>query len=88
MWQKVLGGGSRCVGRMGVGWGVWSWAIIGVDRMQGGEGFTCVLFKGIGKILGWGLIRGINGSVWFVKMVWGVGEWCVVCTGKGWRMGM
>jgi hypothetical protein len=21
--------------------------------------------------------------VWFVKMIWGVGEWCMFCIGKG-----
>jgi hypothetical protein len=29
---------------------------IGVDKMEGGKGPTCILFKGIGKMLGWGSI--------------------------------
>ncbi len=28
---------------------------------------------------GWGLV--VDGA-WVVKMVWGVGGWCVVCIGK------
>jgi len=54
--QEVINGGYRRVGRMGVGWGVWSWAIIRVVKVERGESFTCVLFKGIGKMLGWGSI--------------------------------
>lgn len=23
------------------------------------------------------------GGMWFVKMVWGIGEWCVLYIGKG-----
>ncbi len=58
------------------------------NKMERGESLTCVLFIGIGKILGWGCTftqraRGRQGElldgVWFVKMVWGVGGWCVVC---------
>ncbi len=51
MGQKALGGGYRHVKRVGVGRGVLSWAIIGVDIMEGGKGPTCVLFKGIRKVL-------------------------------------
>jgi len=59
---------------MGVGWGVWSWATIGANRVERGKGPTCVLFKGIMKMLGWGftfmkgwgLIKGANG-------------WCMIC---------
>ncbi len=78
MGQEALGGGYKHVGRMGVGWRVWSWAIIGVNKVKGGEGFTCVLFKGNGKMLGWGsiatrkgwgLVSGVSGGVWFIKMV-------------------
>jgi hypothetical protein len=63
-----------------------------VDKMEGGEGFICVLFKRIGKVLGqgsivtrkgWRSIRGISGGVWFVKMIWGLGEGCMICIGKG-----
>jgi len=54
--QKAISGGYRRVGRMGVGRGVWSWAIIRVVRVERGESFTCVLFKVIGKNLGWGSI--------------------------------
>ncbi len=54
MGQKALGGGCKYVGRMGVGWRLWSWANIGTDRMEKGKGFTCALFRGIEKVLGWG----------------------------------
>ncbi len=29
------------------------------------------------------MIGGASDGVWFVKMVWGVGGWCVVCIRKG-----
>jgi len=28
------------------------------------------------------------GGTWFVKMVWGVGGWCVICIGKRVEMGL
>ncbi len=28
------------------------------------------------------------GSTWFIKMVWGVGEWCMVCIGNGVETGV
>jgi len=28
------------------------------------------------------------GGVWFVKMQWGVGGWCIVCIGKGVEIGV
>jgi len=52
--QEALGGGCGCVGEMGVGWGVWSWTNVGVDRMEGGKGPTCALSRGFKKVLVWG----------------------------------
>jgi len=52
--QEVIVGGYKHVGRMGLHWGVLSWAIIRVDVMEGGKGLTCALISGIGKVLGWG----------------------------------
>jgi hypothetical protein len=48
--QESLGGGCRHVRDMGVGWGVWSWIIVGADRVKRGKGPKCALFKGIGKV--------------------------------------
>jgi hypothetical protein len=28
------------------------------------------------------------GGVWYVKMQWGVGGWCMVCIGKGVKIGI
>ncbi len=50
MKQEVLSGGHKHVGGMGVGWVL----IMGNYRVEGGKGLTCVLFKRIGKLLGWG----------------------------------
>ncbi len=53
--------------------------------MEGGKGLTCALFKGIGKMLCRGSIftqKDGGTSGWFVKMIWGVGGWCVVYIGK------
>jgi len=44
--QEALGGCCKRVGRVGVGWGV--------NKVEGGKGFTCALFRDIGKLLGWG----------------------------------
>jgi hypothetical protein len=34
---------------MGVGCGVWSWAIIGVGVIDGGKGPLCAYWQGLGK---------------------------------------
>ncbi len=34
MGQEALRGGCGHVGEMGVGWGLWSWIIVRVDRAQ------------------------------------------------------
>ncbi len=34
IYSSVLGGGYKCVEKMGVGWGVWSKATIKVDKMK------------------------------------------------------
>jgi len=47
--SSFLGEGYECVEDMGVGWGVWSKAIIGVDRMKGKKGPTFIISKGLGK---------------------------------------
>jgi hypothetical protein len=47
------GEGRKCAKEMGVGWGVWSWAIIGANRVEGGKGFACALSKGFNKMPGW-----------------------------------
>jgi hypothetical protein len=49
--QEVHSRGYKHVERMGVGWGLWSWATIKADRMEKGKGPTCALFKGIEKML-------------------------------------
>jgi hypothetical protein len=46
--------------------------IIGVDIMEGRKGLTCALFKGIGKVLGWG-------STFTLRITVGRGNWWVVC---------
>jgi hypothetical protein len=51
--QKALGEGCECVGEMGVGWGVWSWTIVWVDRVKKRKGPTCALSKGVSKVHGW-----------------------------------
>jgi len=60
--------------------------------MKGGEGSTCVLLKGIEKMLGWGFTFtpkvGVDrGHHWVVcgllKWYWGVGGCCVICIGWG-----
>jgi len=50
-------GGAICEhdGKMGIGWGGWSWAIAGAN-IVGGKGFTCALSRGFnGKMLNWDL---------------------------------
>jgi hypothetical protein len=51
-WTPIGGArGSRCVGMMGVGWGVWSWAIIGVDKVEGEKFQYMYYLEGLGKCL-------------------------------------
>jgi hypothetical protein len=52
--QEALGGGFKHAGKIGGGWGLYSWATLGVGRVEGGKGPTCALFKRIGKVLCWG----------------------------------
>jgi hypothetical protein len=53
MGQKTLSGSCKCVEEVRVGWGVWLWAIMGVERVEGGKGPTCAWFKGFRKVWGW-----------------------------------
>jgi hypothetical protein len=48
--RLTLGEGYEHVEEMGVGWGVWSWATIGVNIMEGGKGPTFTWSKGFGKM--------------------------------------
>jgi hypothetical protein len=50
MGQETLGASYKHVEEMVIGWGVWSWATIGVDRVEGGKGSTYVSSKGFGKM--------------------------------------
>jgi hypothetical protein len=50
MGQNTLRGGYEHVEKMGVGWRVWSWATIGVDKVEGGKGFTYAWSRGFGKV--------------------------------------
>jgi len=57
---------------MGVGWGVLSWATIRANKLEGGKGFTCALFKGIKKVLGWGSTFTHRIKGWWGELVGGV----------------
>jgi len=50
MGQKTLGRGCQHVEEMGIGWGVWSWAIVRADRVQGRKGPTCACSWGFGEM--------------------------------------
>ncbi len=51
MGQKTLVGGWKHVEKMGVGWGVQSWATIGANIMKGGKYPTYAWsWKGFGKM--------------------------------------
>jgi hypothetical protein len=82
MRQEALAGGCKHVKRVGVGRGVWSWAIIRVDIMEGGKGPTCALFRGIGKMLCWGSTFTWRPRGWWGELMGGMGGWRVVGIGK------
>jgi hypothetical protein len=73
--QKTLGGICEHVEEMGIGWGVWSWAIVKANSCKGEKVLLVHVHEGLGKCrVGaltferLGLIRGISRCVWFVKM--------------------
>jgi len=39
--QKTLGGSYKRVEEVKVVWGVWLWATMKVEKMEGGKGPTC-----------------------------------------------
>jgi len=41
MGQETLGGGYECLEEVRVGWGVWLWAIMRTEKVEGGKGSTC-----------------------------------------------
>jgi hypothetical protein len=72
--QEAFGGGWH-VGKIRVGWGVWSWATISDDRMEGGKGLTCALFRGIRKMLCWGFTFTQRAE----GLVGRISGWCMSC---------
>jgi hypothetical protein len=48
--QETLVGSCKCIEEMMVGWGVWSCAIRGVNKVEGGKCSTCAWSKGFGKV--------------------------------------
>ncbi len=50
MGQETLGGVCEYVEEMGISWGVWSWVIVRVYRVQGRKGPTCVCSWGFGEV--------------------------------------
>jgi len=48
--HKTLSEGWKCIKKMGVGWGVWSWPTIGTDRMRRGKCLNCAWSKGFEKV--------------------------------------
>ncbi len=50
MGHKTLGGSWRCVEEMGVGLGVWSWPIVGTNKVGGENCPNCAWSKEFGEV--------------------------------------
>jgi hypothetical protein len=48
--QKALRENCEHIEEMGVGWAVWSSAIVWVNKVERKKGPTCALLKGFGKV--------------------------------------
>jgi len=50
MGEKTLSGGWECVEKMGVGWGVWSWPVVGTNKMGREKCSSCAWSREFGKM--------------------------------------